>query len=453
MRLLGYELRRLQDRGGEVRTRSHTAVRSVPPAPLGRLASVALAGSDRAREMDLYRELRRLLPIVDAAIHRLTRLIGTVRVESTAGVIEDIEGFLRHVPVNGLQRGFDVFLANHIGQMLLYGCAGAEVVPETGRRGVRALLNLDSRYLRVLEDNPPLKLGIGYQPPGTREPIRIPPSLALYSVNAPEGDAPYGTSLLRSVPFVARLVLTMERALEQTWERMGAPSYKVTWNPPADFVDPDGERTREIMKGIEDGFTSAMQARHDTGLVSDFFAAGDVTAEILGAGGSQLEFRETYRALTEQIVARTGLPPFMLGLSWATTERMSQQQADLLINEVKHLRRQLEPMVEQLIDLWMVLVRRRARFRVRWSEVSLQDLKDTADAVYRRAMARKADVEALTAMVERGWATDEFAREQLFPSARYEVMDEPPEPVLLPAEEGPPIRDGDASPGPSGSPQ
>ncbi len=113
----------------------------------------------------------------------------------------------------------------------------------------------------------------------------------------------------------------------------------------------------------------------------------------------------------------------------------------MLVSEVKHVRRQLEPMVEQLIDLWMALIRRRGRFRVRWSEVTLQDLKDTADAVYRRAMARKADVESLTAMVDRGWADDAFAREQLFPSARYEIMDEPPEPVLLPATENAPLAD------------
>ncbi len=331
MRLLGYELRRPREHGARTRLRSHGGARVVSPAPLGRLASAALGGGDRPRELELYRELRRLMPIVDAAIHRLTRLIGTVRIEATPSLIDDIERFLRHVPVNGLQRGFDVFLANHIGQMLLYGFAGGEVVPDSGRRGVRALLNLDSRYIRILEDSPPLKLGVGYQPPGAAEPVRIPPSLVLYSANAPEGDSPYGTSLLRSVPFVAQIVLTMERALQQTWERMGAPSYKVTWSPPEEFVDPDGARTREVMREIEDSFTQAMQARHDSGLVSDFFAAGDVTASVLGAEGAQLEFRETYRALTEQIVARTGLPPFMLGLSWSTTERMSQQQADLLM--------------------------------------------------------------------------------------------------------------------------
>ena len=109
------------------------------------------------------------------------------------------------------------------------------------------------------------------------------------------------------------------------------------------------------MGEIEAGFTEAMQTRHDTGLASDFFAAGDVRVEVIGAASEQLEFRETYRALTEQIVSVTGLPPFMLGLSWASTERMSSQQSEVIIAEIHDLRRELEPMVEQLVDLWLAL--------------------------------------------------------------------------------------------------
>ncbi len=436
MRLLGCEIRRL--RPAHVfssRSAMAGAKRASVPSPLGRLQAMAYGNADRRRELELYRELRRLMPILDAAIHRLTRLVGYVRIEATTSLVADIEEFLGHVPVNGLQRGLDSFLTNHVSQMLLYGFAAGEIVPASRSGGVRALLNLDSRYVRVLEDDPPLRLGLGYQPPGTTEPTRIPERLALYSAHAPEGDSPYGTSLLRSMPFVAHILLTMERATQQTWERMGAPSYQVTWEPPESFVDPDGAKTRAVMSDIESGFTEAMQGRHDTGLVSDFFAAGNVTAKVLGADGQQLEFKETYRALTEQLIARTGLPPFMLGLSWSSTERMSKQQADMLISDIKDFRRELEPVIEQIVDLWLVLRRKRGRFRVRWSEVSLQDLLSLAEAANQRAQARRVDVEALATMVDRGWIDDAYAREQLFPSAQYESMDEPMEVVPRPDEE------------------
>ena len=413
MRIFGYELSR-----GRVPTplaAARKSTRPIAPPPLGRRAGSVLADAGRPAELELYRQLRRLLPLVDAAIRRLTRLVGYVRIEAPAPLQADLDRFLRHVPVNGLQRGFDSFLVNHVGQMLQYGFAAGRIVPDKAQRDIAGLVNLDSREVHVIDDDPPLKRGVGHRPPGAFEVARIPDALALFSANAAEGDSPYGCGILRSLPFVSHIVLTMERATQQTWERMGAPSYTVTWTPPEGFVDPDGARSRAIMGEIEAGFTEAMQTRHDTGLASDFFAAGDVRVEVIGAASEQLEFRETYRALTEQIVSVTGLPPFMLGLSWASTERMSSQQSEVIIAEIHDLRRELEPMVEQLVDLWLALTRRSGNYRVRWSEVTLQDLSLVAEAQYRQAMALRIETEALLTAVDRGWIDDAYARARLFP--------------------------------------
>lgn len=415
MRLFGYQLSRNRDHVPLAAARKST--RPVATSPLGRFSGTLLADTTRPAELELYRQLRRLIPLVDAAIRRLTRLVGYVRIEASTGLQDDLDRFLRHVPVNGLQRGFDSFLANHVGQMLQYGFAAGRIVPDKTQHDVRGLINLDSREVYVIDDDPPLGRAIGHKPPGALEITRVPSSLALFSANAPEGPSPYGSSILRSLPFVSHIVLTIERALQQSWERMGAPSYTVTWMPPEGFVDPDGHRTQAIMNEIETGFTQAMQARHDSGLASDFFAAGDVKVDVIGAAGQQLEFRETYRALTEQIVSVTGLPPFMLGLSWSSTERMSSQQSEVLIAEIKDLRRELEPMVEQLIDLWLALTRRSGSYQVRWSEVTLQDLSLVADAQYRQAMALRVQTEALLTAIDRGWIDDAYARHRLYPDA------------------------------------
>jgi hypothetical protein len=256
MRLFGYELSRTQDPVPTATASKST--RTVAATPLGRLAGGILADADRPRELELYRQLRRLVPLIDAAIRRLTRLVGYVQIEAPHALQEDLERFLRHVPVNGLQRGFDSYLVNHVSQMLQYGFAAGQVVPDKGQRGVRGLVNLDSREVHVIEDDPPLRRSVGHKPPGAQEAARIPDSLALFSANSAEGDSPYGCSILRSLPFVSHIVLTMERAIQQTWERMGAPSYTVTWDPPEGFVDPDGDKTQSIMGEIETGFTQAM---------------------------------------------------------------------------------------------------------------------------------------------------------------------------------------------------
>ena len=43
-----------------------------------------------------------------------------------------------------------------------------------------------------------------------------------------------------------------------------------------------------------------------------------------------------------------GIPPFLLGLTWSSTERMSSQQADILTSELEAYRRLLNPVIEKI---------------------------------------------------------------------------------------------------------
>ena len=79
------------------------------------------------------------------------------------------------------------------------------------------------------------------------------------------------------------------------------------------------------------------------------------------------------RQLLEQIVARLGLPPFMLGLSWSSTERMSQQQADMLTSELWSLRRTVEPVLKRICRLFLALEGMEGETEIVWDEISLQD--------------------------------------------------------------------------------
>lgn len=59
------------------------------------------------------------------------------------------------------------------------------------------------------------------------------------------------------------------------------------------------------------------------GSVRDFVSVGDVSIKAIGADNQILDSETPVRQILEQLVAKTGLPPFMLGLSWSSTERMS----------------------------------------------------------------------------------------------------------------------------------
>ena len=99
------------------------------------------------------------------------------------------------------------------------------------------------------------------------------------------------------------------------------------------------------------------------------------------------------RQVLEQIVAKTSIPPFMLGLNWNSTERMSAQQADMLTTEITAIRRTLTPVVEQICRMRLRMQGETAAFRVDWEDINLQDEVEEAKAELYREQARKLRIE------------------------------------------------------------
>ena len=93
------------------------------------------------------------------------------------------------------------------------------------------------------------------------------------------------------------------------------------------------------------------------------------------------------RQMLEQIVAKTGIPPFLLGLSWSSTERMSAQQADILTSELDYYRSLLTPVVRRICDMWLRLHGESGEVRVNWEPINLQDEISLAQARLYRAQA------------------------------------------------------------------
>ena len=129
-----------------------------------------------------------------------------------------------------------------------------------------------------------------------------------------------------------------------------------------------------------------MQAGRD-GAVRDFVAAGDVDIRVIGADNQILDSEVPVRQILEQLVAKTGIPPFLLGLSWSSTERMSSQQADIMTSEIAAIRRSLEPVVERICELWLRLGGYDDRITIDWADVNLQDEESEARAALYRAQA------------------------------------------------------------------
>ena len=117
---------------------------------------------------------------------------------------------------------------------------------------------------------------------------------------------------------------------------------------------------------------------------------------VIGADNPMPDTEVPVRQILEQLIARTGIPPFMLGLSWSSTERMSSQQADLMTSEITAIRRSVEPAIERICETWLRLNGWGGSVDVEWADINLQDeVEQARAALYRRqAEERKGDRES-----------------------------------------------------------
>ncbi len=338
-------------------------------------------------EIALYRAIREAVPVVDAAICKLVRLCGGVSVVCRdRAAQEELNRFLRTVPVGWGQRGIQSFLDQYLDSMLVCGRAVGEIVPARDGRDIAAVLCADVSRVEIREGESPLDFALCVRDgDGTvREPERQ--ELLLFTPFQPEAGAPCGVSMLRSMPFLAEILLKIFEATGKNWERMGNVRFAVVCK------DEDGAPARERCDQVAREWSAAMQAGR-AGAVRDFVAAGDVDIRVIGADNQVLDSETPVRQILEQLVAKTGIPPFMLGLSWSSTERMSSQQADIMTSEIAAVRRSLEPVVERVCELWLRLKGYDDRVDVEWLDVNLQDEESEAKASLYRAQARAMEEE------------------------------------------------------------
>lgn len=332
-------------------------------------------------ELTLYRAIREAVPLVDAAIGKLVRLAGGVRVTAPEGQ-RGLEEFLRTVDVGRGRRGLQAFLDEYLDSMLVCGQGVGEMVVDRSRGEIAALLCADPAYIELREGESPLDFAVcARRRDGKVEELERQ-ELVLFTPLQPEAEHPYGVSLLRSMPFLTGILLKIYQATGMNWERMGNARYAVVYKPGSG----DGSWARERGEEIAREWSAAMQAGKG-GNIRDFVAVGDVDIKVIGADNQVLDSQVPVRQILEQLVAKTGIPPFLLGLSWSATERMSAQQADMMTSEITALRRSLTPVVERICEMWLRLHGYAGRPAVEWEDINLQDLVEEARAELYREQA------------------------------------------------------------------
>ena len=340
-------------------------------------------------EEQVYRQIREAIPVLDAAVGKMVRLCGGFEVKCrNSAAQEKLNAFLKRMPCGRGQMGIDSFLGGYLDSLLTYGRAVGELVVSGGK--LRAVCWGDVTVLEVQEGENPLETVLwGMDERGLMRPLPYQ-HLLLFTALNPEPGHPYGVSLFRGMPFLADILLKIYNTIGSNWERAGNVRYSVICKGGEDL---DPVTAQERGKAVSEQWAKAMEDSKN-GTVRDFVAVGDVQIKVIGGEAPILDSEVPVRQILEQLVAKTGLPPFLLGLSWSTTERMSVQQADLLTSELWALRRAVEPAMEKICRTFLALEGMDPKVEIVWDDISLQDMIQEAQAEVYRAQAEKLRVES-----------------------------------------------------------
>ena len=335
----------------------------------------------------LYKELREAIPIIDAAVFKIVRLTGGFRIEcSDKRVTRQINDFLENVPVSANRFGISEFISTYFEQLLTYGTAVGEVVTDSNGR-FAALYNADHDNIELRRSDNGIDTLVCTYSAGTASPAKYQ-ELILLSVLNPDAGRLRGSSLLKGLPFVSRILMKIFNTIGENWDRAGNIRYAVTYKPQNDVMDRAYAKDRAQQVAKEWG-----EAMKSGGPVRDFVAVGDVSIKAIGADNQILDSEIPVRQMLEQIVAKTGIPPFMLGLSWSSTERMSSQQADMLTSELEAYRRILTPVIIKICRLYLRLNGIADNPQVIWDDITLQDEVELSKARLYDAQRAKIEYE------------------------------------------------------------
>lgn len=332
---------------------------------------------------EVYRSIREGVPIVDVAIYKIIRLLGGFEIKCKNQSLEKkINAFLDNINVGGNQQGIQAFIDNFMSQLLTYGTAIGEMLCDD--YGFYGLYNAPLTAVEVKRADNDLDLVFYSNTSGGIKPLEHQEKI-LFSVINPEAGEIKGTSLLKGLPFVSDILLKIYNTIGTNWQRVGNLRYAVTYKPSGDSTDKAyaKQRANQMAKAWRDAMCSVDS-------VKDFVAVGDVKVSVIGADNQILDSEVPVRQMLEQIIAKTGLMPYMFGLNWSTTERMSQQQADILTTELEAYRRVLNPIIKKIANTYLKTIGEYVDIDIQWSDITLQDETQKAQARLYNAQADNA---------------------------------------------------------------
>ena len=337
-------------------------------------------------EGEFFDALRAEVPILDACFGKIERLTNDFRLVSRdSRAQEALDRFSEEVRVGLSGRSLMTFADLYLDTLLTYGRALGTIGVDSKTRCIKGLCIADPTVFRAVRGSDPFD--VRFKLCGSERDVKLPAEPRwFYTTLNPSVKHPDGVSLLRGLPALSEILMRIYECVGQNFDRAGNVRYAVTYKPANEAeMAFAAERAGQIAKEWSDGMASARN-----GTVKDFVAVGDVGIKVIGADNQVLETQVPVRQLLEQMISKLSIPPFLLGLSWSSTERMSSQQADILTSELEYYRRLITPVLRKIGEAFLRLEGYGCGCDIEWRNINLQDEEALA-----RARLYNAQAEAL----------------------------------------------------------
>lgn len=310
----------------------------------------------------LYDALRRRVPLIDGAVRLTVHLCGGFRpVCGDPAMQDDLDAFTLRARCTDASAGLAGFAAGYLDNLLTYGTAIGECLYDR-RSGELTLHNADVTAIRAERDERDPTRPVFTTAGGKAvRPDRCPG--LVYAALDPGPGELTGRSALTGLAGVAGTLLEIFDTVETNWRRCGDVRYAVTYRPGDAVVDAE-----DAAKRIADAWSGAMR---DRSRVRDFVAVGDVNVSPIGSADALPDPTRTVRMLIEQITAKLGVPPFLLGLSWTTSERMADRQTEIFTRRLAHYRKLIEPALLHVCRTFLRLRMSDADVTIQWEPIAV----------------------------------------------------------------------------------
>lgn len=184
----------------------------------------------------VFDAIRENVPVIDAAINKIIRLIGSFTVSCSDKKAEkEINEFLKTVPTGIVSRGINSFVSAYLDSLIMYGAAVGEIVIGNNSGSVKGVLNADIRDIEFKNSQNPFCSQILVRDEKGRMRPAESPELLLVSSAHSNANHPYGKSMIDGLPFVSEILMKIYHCIGNNWDRAGNIRYSVTYKPDSNF--------------------------------------------------------------------------------------------------------------------------------------------------------------------------------------------------------------------------